>query len=160
MAYHRVHGLKTRIVRIFNTYGPRMRVEDGRVVPNFCMQALKGEDLTIYGDGKQTRSFCYVDRIWWKEDLRILASGHVEPINLGDPDEYTILDFAEQIRKISGSQAKLLFRPLPQDDPAHSSPGYYQGAYSAGVAAARESGDGTAKNFRVFQSTAHSVGWT
>ena len=116
MAYHRVHGLKTRIVRIFNTYGPRMRVEDGRVVPNFCMQVLKGQDITIYGDGKQTRSFCYVDDLV-DGILRIFAQDYVEPINLGNPDEYTILEFAERIRTISGTHGKLIFRPLPQDDP-------------------------------------------
>jgi dTDP-glucose 4,6-dehydratase len=116
MAYHRVHKVDTRIIRIFNTYGPRMRTNDGRVVPNFCIQALQDEDLTIYGEGKQTRSFCYVDDLV-EGIFRVLQCGHHEPINLGNPIELTIREFAERIIKLSGKNLKLAFRPLPQDDP-------------------------------------------
>lgn len=116
MAYHRYHGLDTRIVRIFNTYGPRMRPMDGRVVPAFIQQALFGEPLTVYGDGKQTRSFCYVadliEGIW-----RLLNSDTFEPVNLGNPSEMTILEFAERILAATGSSSELAFQPLPVDDP-------------------------------------------
>ena len=116
MAYHRTHGLQTRIARIFNTYGPRMRLDDGRALPNFMVQALKGEDLTIYGNGTQTRSFCYVD------DLidgihKLLTSDEVEPVNLGNPEEITILGFAEEILNLTGSKSRIVFCPLPQNDP-------------------------------------------
>ena len=116
MAYHRYHGVDTRIVRIFNTYGPRMRIDDGRVVPNFIGQALRGEDLTVYGDGKQTRSFCYVsdevDGIY-----RLMMSDYDLPVNIGNPDEHTILEFAEKVLKIIGSDSQIVFRELPVDDP-------------------------------------------
>jgi dTDP-glucose 4,6-dehydratase len=116
MAYHRVHGLDTCIVRIFNTYGPRMRVRDGRVVSNFLVQALRGEPLTMYGDGSQTRSFCFVD------DLvdgvhRAFFSSHQGPINLGNPREFTILELATRVLTLTGSGAGLAYRPLPEDDP-------------------------------------------
>lgn len=116
MAYHRVHGVRTRIIRIFNTYGPRMRAGDGRVVPNFCMQALRGENLTIYGKGDQTRSFCYVDDLV-DGILRTFACDHGLPINLGNPNEMTIRQFAETIIKLSGKPLSLSEEPLPQDDP-------------------------------------------
>ena len=116
MAYFRVHRVETRIARIFNTYGPRMRVDDGRVVPNFCMQALRGEPLTVYGDGKQTRSFCYVDDLV-RGILKLLQSPYHEPVNLGNPGEYTILDFAEKIIVLTGSSSKIVHKPLPEDDP-------------------------------------------
>ena len=116
MAYHRVHRLDTRIARIFNTYGPRMRKDDGRVVPNFMTQALVNKPITVYGDGKQTRSFCYVsdliDGIY-----KLMISDLNEPVNLGNPDEHTILEFAELIKEISGSKSKVVFKPLPLDDP-------------------------------------------
>jgi dTDP-glucose 4,6-dehydratase len=116
MAYHRFHGVDTRIVRIFNTYGPRMRANDGRVVPNFINQALKGEDITVYGNGKQTRSFCYVsdliDGIY-----RLMMSDFVEPVNIGNPEEMTVLEFAEKIIEIIGSYSKIVFEDLPVDDP-------------------------------------------
>ncbi len=116
MAYHRTHGLETRIARIFNTYGPRMRLDDGRALPNFMVQALRGEDITVYGDGNQTRSFCYVD------DLidgikRLLDSDEPEPVNLGNPGEISILDFAQEIHKLTGSKSRIIFHPLPQNDP-------------------------------------------
>ncbi|MGH9465332.1 MAG: UDP-glucuronic acid decarboxylase family protein [Thermoanaerobaculia bacterium] len=116
MAYHRVHGLETRIVRIFNTYGPRMRPHDGRVVPTFIQQALAGEPLTVFGDGSQTRSFCYVsdlvEGIW-----RLLGSEIGDPVNLGNPAEMTVLGFAREIRSLTGSTSEIVFRPLPVDDP-------------------------------------------
>jgi dTDP-glucose 4,6-dehydratase len=116
MAYHRAHGVNTHIVRIFNTYGPRMRLDDGRVLPNFMGQALRGEPLTIYGDGSQTRSFQFVDDL--VEGLvRLLATEYHEPVNLGNPAEITILDFAREIIALSGSKSTIEHRPLPQDDP-------------------------------------------
>ena len=116
MAYHRAHGVDTRIIRIFNTYGPRMRLDDGRVLPNFMGQALRGEPLTIYGDGSQTRSFCYVDDLVEGIARLIMKTFH-EPVNLGNPDEVTILEFAREILKLSGSKSDFDYRPLPQDDP-------------------------------------------
>lgn len=121
MAYRRVHSVQTRIVRIFNTYGPRMRTNDGRVVPNFCIQAMSGEDITIYGDGSQTRSFCYVSDLV-EGILRLFQLDHAEPVNIGNPDEYTVLQFAENIRDLSGSKSKMSFRSLPQDDPKKRKP--------------------------------------
>jgi dTDP-glucose 4,6-dehydratase len=121
MAYHRVHGLDTRIARIFNTYGERMRLNDGRVVPNLVGQALRGEPLTVYGDGSQTRSFCYVSDL--VEGLyRLLMSGEVNPVNLGNPHETTILEFAELINRLTGNKAGIVFRPLPPDDPRQRRP--------------------------------------
>lgn len=115
-AYHRIHKLDTKILRIFNTYGPRMRKDDGRVVPNFIVQALKNEPITVYGDGKQTRSFCYatdlVDGIY-----RLMISNLNEPVNLGNPEEHTILEFAEIIKNTVKSRSKIAFKPLPADDP-------------------------------------------
>jgi dTDP-glucose 4,6-dehydratase len=116
MAYHRYHGVDTRIARIFNTYGPRMRLNDGRVVPNFIHQALRGEDLTIYGDGFQTRSFCYIEDLV-EGIVRLLFSREIEPINLGNPGEYSILDFAQVILQATGSPSRIVYRPLPTDDP-------------------------------------------
>lgn len=116
MAYHRQHGLKTHIVRIFNTYGPRMRLNDGRVVPNFAKQALQGEPLTVYGDGSQTRSFCfYSDLI--EGIYRLLMSDQVEPVNIGNPVEITILRLAELINEMTNNQAGIIFKPLPRNDP-------------------------------------------
>jgi dTDP-glucose 4,6-dehydratase len=116
MAYHTFHKLETRIVRIFNTYGPRMRLNDGRVLPAFIGQSLRGEDLTIFGDGSQTRSFCYVDDLV-EGIYRLLFSDYVLPVNLGNPDEITILDFAKEIIELTGTTQKIIYQPLPQDDP-------------------------------------------
>lgn len=116
MAYHRTHGLQTRITRIFNTYGPRMRLEDGRALPNFMVQALKGEDLTVYGDGTQTRSFCFVDDLI-EGIKRLLYANESEPVNLGNPEEISILDFAKEIIRLTGSKSRIIFHPLPQNDP-------------------------------------------
>lgn len=121
MAYHRSHGVQTRIVRIFNTYGPRMRLNDGRVVPNFMSQALAGKPLTVYGDGSQTRSFCYVsdlvDGIY-----RLLLSDETEPVNIGNPNEITIREFAERINALTDNRAGIRFEPLPKDDPRQRQP--------------------------------------
>jgi dTDP-glucose 4,6-dehydratase len=116
MAYHRYHGLETRIVRIFNTYGPRMRIEDGRAIPAFMSQALRGEDLTVFGDGSQTRSVCYVDDLV-EGIYRLLLSDESDPVNIGNPDELSMLDLAKEILEISGSKSKISYTDLPQDDP-------------------------------------------
>ncbi|MFW2376645.1 MAG: NAD-dependent epimerase/dehydratase family protein, partial [Cellulophaga baltica] len=121
MAYHRYHGLDTRIVRIFNTYGPRMRLNDGRVVPAFMGQALRGEDITVFGDGSQTRSFCYIDD-QVEGIYRLLMSDCSDPVNIGNPHETTILEFAQEIIKLTGTQQKIIFKPLPQDDPLQRQP--------------------------------------
>ncbi|HIC32030.1 MAG TPA: SDR family oxidoreductase [Flavobacteriaceae bacterium] len=121
MAYHRFHGLETRIVRIFNTYGPRMRLNDGRVIPAFMGQALRGEDLTVFGDGSQTRSFCYVsdqvDGIY-----RLLLSDYANPVNIGNPHEISIKDFAEEIIQLTGTDQKIIYKDLPVDDPMQRQP--------------------------------------
>lgn len=121
MAYHRMHGLDTKIVRIFNTYGPRMRLRDGRIVPNFVRQALTGEPLTVYGDGSQTRSFCFatdlVDGIY-----RLMLSNENLPTNIGNPTEFTVLDFAHLVKKLANSKSEIEFKPLPQDDPKQRRP--------------------------------------
>ncbi|AXO80797.1 SDR family oxidoreductase [Olleya aquimaris] len=121
MAYHRFHGLETRIVRIFNTYGPRMRLNDGRVIPAFMGQALRGEDLTVFGDGMQTRSFCYVtDQV--EGIYRLLLSDYSNPVNIGNPHEITIKDFAEEIIKLTGTTQKVIYKDLPVDDPMQRQP--------------------------------------
>ena len=116
MAYHSYHNLDTRIARIFNTFGPRMRLDDGRALPTFMGQALRGEDITVYGDGSQTRSFCYVD-----DEIegiyRLLLSDYVLPVNIGNPEEISLLQFAEEVKEITGTNSKIVFKPLPQDDP-------------------------------------------
>ena len=121
MAYHTFHGLETRIVRIFNTYGPRMRLNDGRVLPAFIGQALRGEDLTVFGDGSQTRSFCYVDD-QVEGIYRLLLSDYSSPVNIGNPDEITIKQFGEEIIKLTGTTQKLVYRDLPVDDPKQRRP--------------------------------------
>lgn len=121
MAYHRYHGLETRIVRIFNTYGPRMRLNDGRVLPAFIGQALRGEDLTVFGDGSQTRSFCYVDDLV-EGIYRLLMSDYSDPVNVGNPDEITIREFADEIIKLTGTSQKVIYEDLPVDDPKQRKP--------------------------------------
>jgi len=121
MAYHTFHGLETRIVRIFNTYGPRMRLNDGRVLPAFIGQALRGEDLTVFGDGSQTRSFCYVDDLV-EGIYRLLLSDYAQPMNIGNPSEITIGDFAEEIVKLTGTKQKVVYKDLPKDDPKQRQP--------------------------------------
>lgn len=121
MAYHTYHGVETRIVRIFNTYGPRMRLNDGRVLPAFIGQALRGEDLTVFGDGSQTRSFCYVDDLI-EGIYRLLMSDYASPVNIGNPDEITIKEFGEEIIKLTGTKQKMVYKPLPKDDPKQRQP--------------------------------------
>lgn len=121
MAYHRVHRLDTKIIRIFNTYGPRMRIKDGRAVPNFIYQALHNKPLTVYGKGTQTRSFCYIDDLV-EGILRVMKANTNEPINLGNPNEFTILKLAKSIITLTGAKGKIIFKPLPQDDPRQRKP--------------------------------------
>ncbi|GAB4092486.1 UDP-glucuronic acid decarboxylase family protein [Flaviaesturariibacter terrae] len=121
MAYHTFHGVETRIVRIFNTYGPRMRLNDGRALPAFIGQALRGEDLTVFGDGSQTRSFCYVDDLV-EGIYRLLLSDYSYPVNVGNPDEISLKDFAEEVLKLTGDNVKIVYKPLPQDDPKQRKP--------------------------------------
>lgn len=121
MAYHRYHGVDTHIVRIFNTYGPRMRLNDGRALPNFLYQALTGQPITVYGDGKQTRSFCYVSDLV-EGIVRLLDSNEHEPVNIGNPQEITILEFANRIRELTHTKAEIIFKPLPKDDPKQRCP--------------------------------------
>jgi dTDP-glucose 4,6-dehydratase len=121
MAYHNYHQVETRIIRIFNTYGPRMRLDDGRALPTFLSQALRGEDVTVYGDGSQTRSFCYVDDLV-DGIYRLLMSDYYRPVNIGNPAEITLLQFAEEVLALTGSNSKIVFEPLPQDDPKQRQP--------------------------------------
>ena len=121
MAYHRIHGVDTRIIRIFNTYGPRMRLEDGRAIPSFITQALRGEDISVFGDGSQTRSFCYISDLV-EGIYRVLMSGETRPVNLGNPQELTILDLAKAIVRLTGSRSNIIYTPLPQDDPKRRQP--------------------------------------
>ena len=121
MAYHRAHGVDNRIVRIFNTYGPRMRLNDGRALPNFVHQALTGQPITVYGDGQQTRSFCFVSDLI-EGIYRLMQSEEHEPVNIGNPQEISILEFAERIRSLLGANVQIVFKPLPQDDPKQRCP--------------------------------------
>jgi dTDP-glucose 4,6-dehydratase len=121
MAYHRFHGVDTRIIRIFNTYGPRMRLEDGRAIPSFITQALRGEDISVFGDGSQTRSFCFISDLV-EGIYRVLMSGETRPVNLGNPQELTILELAKAIVRLTGSRSKIVYTPLPQDDPKRRQP--------------------------------------
>ncbi|MFM1963142.1 MAG: hypothetical protein RLZZ172_1987 [Bacteroidota bacterium] len=121
MAYHTFHQVETRIIRIFNTYGPRMRLNDGRALPAFIGQALRGEDLTVFGDGSQTRSFCYVDDLI-EGIYRLLMSDYPYPVNIGNPSEISLLEFAEEILKLTGAETKIVFKPLPADDPKQRKP--------------------------------------
>lgn len=121
MAYHTFHGVQTRIIRIFNTYGPRMRLNDGRALPAFIGQALRGEDMTVFGDGSQTRSFCYVDDLV-EGIYRLLLSDYSMPVNVGNPDEISLKDFAEEVLKLTGNKVKIIYKPLPADDPKQRKP--------------------------------------
>jgi len=121
MAYHTFHGLQTRIVRIFNTYGPRMRLDDGRALPAFMSQALKGEDITVFGDGSQTRSFCYVGDLV-EGIYRLLLSDYPMPVNIGNPNEISLNEFAEEIQKLIATDSKIIYQDLPQDDPKQRQP--------------------------------------
>jgi dTDP-glucose 4,6-dehydratase len=121
MAYHREHGIQTHILRIFNTYGPRMRMNDGRAIPSFITQALRGEPITVYGDGSQTRSFCYIDDLV-EGIIRLMGSTYALPVNIGNPEEYTILELAKRIITATNSSSKIIYQPLPQDDPKQRCP--------------------------------------
>lgn len=151
MAYHRYHGVNTHIVRIFNTYGPRMRLDDGRVLPNFMGQALRGEPLTVYGDGSQTRSFCYVDDL--VEGIeRLLFTDFHEPVNLGNPSEVTILDFAREIIALSGSRSAIEYKPLPEDDPKVRRPDIERARHLLGWEPTIERHEGLARTLTYFQA--------
>jgi len=158
MAYHRHHGLDTRIVRIFNTYGSRMRLNDGRVVPAFMGQALRGEDLTVFGDGSQSRSFTYIDD-QIEGIYRLLMSNYVEPINIGNPDETTILEFAEEIIKLTGTDQKIIFKPLPQDDPMQRQPDISRAKEILGWEPKVHRSEGLKKVFEYFKSLSHDQLW-
>jgi dTDP-glucose 4,6-dehydratase len=155
MAYHNFHGLETRIVRIFNTYGPRMRLNDGRALPAFIGQALRGEDLTVFGDGSQTRSFCYVDDL--VEGIeRLLMSDYHLPVNIGNPDEISLKDFAEEIIKLTGTTQKIVYRPLPMDDPKQRKPDISRARELLGWEPKVSRKDGLAKTYEYFKSLPQS----
>jgi dTDP-glucose 4,6-dehydratase len=151
MAYHTFHGVETRIVRIFNTYGPRMRLNDGRVIPAFIGQALRGEDLTIFGDGMQTRSFCYVDD-QVEGIFRLLQSDYVYPVNIGNPDEITISDFANEIIKLTGTNQKVVYFPLPTDDPLQRKPDISKAKAILGWEAKVDRSEGMKITYEYFKS--------
>jgi len=150
MAYHRAHGVKTRIVRIFNTYGPRMRSNDGRAVPNFLLQALTNEPMTIYGDGSQTRSLCYVDDLI-EGVVRLLATDYSDPVNLGTDDEVTMVELATRIRDLCDSRSKIVYRPLPEDDPKQRRPDLTRARQVLGWTASTSLDDGLAKTIAYFR---------
>ena len=151
MAYHTFHGLETRIVRIFNTYGPRMRLNDGRALPAFIGQALRGEDLTVFGDGSQTRSFCYVtdliDGIY-----RLLMSDYAYPVNIGNPEEISLKDFAEEVLKLTGANQKIIYKPLPEDDPKQRRPDITKAKNLLGWEPKVDREEGLKKTYAYFQS--------
>lgn len=156
MAYHTYHKVSTRIVRIFNTYGPRMRLNDGRVLPAFIGQALRGEDLTVFGDGSQTRSFCYVDD-QVEGIYRLLMSDYHLPVNIGNPDEITISDFAEEIVKLTGTSQKVIYKPLPQDDPKQRQPNTTKAREILGWEAKVSRADGLKITYEYFKSLPQEV---
>ncbi|MBT8284381.1 MAG: SDR family oxidoreductase [Muriicola sp.] len=151
MAYHRFHGVDTRIVRIFNTYGSRMRLNDGRVVPAFMGQALRGDDLTVFGDGNQTRSFCYIDD-QVEGIYRLLMSDYSDPINIGNPHETTINEFAQEILKLTGKDLKIIHKPLPQDDPLQRQPDISRAKEILGWEPKVERAEGLKKVYEYFSS--------
>jgi dTDP-glucose 4,6-dehydratase len=151
MAYHRAHGLETRIMRIFNTYGPRMRVDDGRVVPNYFSQALRGEPLTVYGDGSQTRSLCYVDDLV-AGALAVLEGPDPLPFNIGSQDEVTMLQLARIVKRVAGSASEIEFRPLPEDDPKQRRPDTSRAREVLGWAPATSLEDGLRRTLEYFRS--------
>ncbi|HEX7372850.1 MAG TPA: UDP-glucuronic acid decarboxylase family protein [Thermodesulfobacteriota bacterium] len=150
MAYHRYHGVDTRIARIFNTYGPRMRLNDGRVVPNFIYQALRGKDLTVYGDGSQTRSFCYIEDLV-EGIVLLLFSSETEPVNLGNPGEFTILEFARVILEVTGAKSRTVHKPLPVDDPQVRKPDISRGRAILGWSPKVELREGIRETIPYFQ---------
>jgi dTDP-glucose 4,6-dehydratase len=150
MAYHRFHGVDTRIIRIFNTYGPRMRLEDGRAIPSFICQALRGEDISVFGDGNQTRSFCFISDLV-EGICRVLMSGESQPVNLGNPQELTILQLAQTIVRLTGSSSKIIFTPLPQDDPKRRQPDITRAKQLLGWEPKVEFGAGLEKTIAYFR---------
>ncbi len=151
MAYHTYHGVQTRIVRIFNTYGPRMRLNDGRALPAFIGQALRGEDLTVFGDGGQTRSFCYVDDLI-EGIYRLLMSDYTLPVNIGNPNEITLLAFAEEVLKLTGSTVKIVHKPLPVDDPKQRRPDITKAKAILGWEPTVDRAEGLKKTYNYFKS--------
>ena len=151
MAYHNFHGVDTRIIRIFNTYGPRMRLNDGRALPAFIGQALRGEDLTVFGDGSQTRAFCYVDDLV-EGIYRLLLSDYVLPVNIGNPNEISLKDFAEEVLKLTGNKVKIIYKPLPEDDPKQRKPDITKAKKILGWGPKVERAEGLAKTFDYFKS--------
>jgi dTDP-glucose 4,6-dehydratase len=151
MAYHTFHGVETRIVRIFNTYGPRMRLNDGRALPAFIGQALRGEDLTVFGDGSQTRSFCYVDDLV-EGIYRLLLSDYAKPVNIGNPNEISLKDFAEEIIKLTGTKQKIVYMPLPVDDPKQRKPDISKAKSILGWEPKVDRATGLAKTYDYFKS--------
>jgi dTDP-glucose 4,6-dehydratase len=150
MAYHNFHGVETRIVRIFNTYGPRMRLNDGRALPAFIGQALRGEDLTVFGDGSQTRSFCYVDDLV-EGIIRLLMSDYHLPVNIGNPDEISLKDFAEEIIALTGTTQKIVYKPLPMDDPKQRKPDITRAKELLGWEPKVNRKEGLAKTYEYFK---------
>ena len=151
MAYHTFHGLETRIVRIFNTYGPRMRLNDGRALPAFIGQALRGEDLTLFGDGSQTRSFCYMDDLI-EGIYRLLLSDYAYPVNIGNPNEITLKDFAEEVLKLTGSSVKIAYKPLPVDDPKQRQPDISKAKEILGWEPKIDRAEGLKRTYEYFKS--------
>lgn len=151
MAYHTFHGVETRIVRIFNTYGPRMRLNDGRALPAFMGQALRGEDITVFGDGSQTRSFCYVDDLI-EGIYRLLLSDYAHPVNIGNPDEISIRDFAEEIIKLTRTDQKIVYKPLPTDDPKQRQPDITRARQILGWEPKVSRAEGMKKTWEYFKS--------
>lgn len=152
MAYQRYHGVETRIVRIFNTYGPRMRLDDGRALPTFMGQALRGEPITVFGDGSQTRSFCYVDDLV-EGIYRLLMSDEPEPVNIGNPDEITILDFAQEVIRLTGSASEIVFKPLPADDPKVRQPDITRARERLGWSPKVDRTEGLTRTLAYFQTS-------
>lgn len=151
MAYHNFHGLETRIVRIFNTYGPRMRLNDGRALPAFIGQALRGEDLTVFGDGSQTRSFCYVDDLV-EGIYRLLLSDYSQPVNIGNPSEITLKQFADEVIALTGTKQKIVYKPLPVDDPKQRRPDISKAREILGWEPKVERRDGLKATYEYFKS--------
>jgi dTDP-glucose 4,6-dehydratase len=158
MAYHNFHGVETRIIRIFNTYGPRMRLNDGRALPAFIGQALRGEDLTVFGDGSQTRSFCYVDDLV-EGIYRLLLSDYAMPVNIGNPSEISLKDFAEEVLKLTGNKVKIIYKPLPADDPKQRKPDITKARKILKWEPRVERAEGLAKTYDYFKSLP-SEEWT
>ncbi len=151
MAYHTFHGVETRIIRIFNTYGPRMRLNDGRALPAFIGQALRGEDLTVFGDGSQTRSFCYVDDLV-EGIYRLLMSDYSMPVNIGNPNEISLKDFAEEVLKLTGASVKIIYKPLPVDDPKQRQPDITKAKEILGWEPKIDRAEGLQKTYDYFKS--------